>query len=402
MTDKQRLELRQSELRGKLAELAAAEATDETRSEINTLGSEYTGNEARLRAFTISADTPLETRSNEDTQRQELHAKANVGQLMFDLLNGRATSGAMAEYQKEFGLADNEISIRMLSDTEHANPEHGLETRAVTGAPTNVGQMQQPIIDYVFPQSVAAYLGIDMPTVGVGEAVFPVLTSELTVGTPSENAAQAETTGAFSAEVLSPARLQASFFYSREDRARFANMDAALRENLSMGLADGLDKQIVSGTNGLLTATNLPNNNVTTATTFDLYMSQLAYGRVDGRYASATGDIRLVMGSAAYAHAGATYRNTSVDRTVLDRLQEITGGVRVSAHVPDATSNRQNALIRLGMRRDMVAAVWENIAFIPDEITKAGAGQIVVTAVMLHAVKIVRTAGFYKQQIQSA
>ena len=402
MTDKQRLELRQSELRGKLAELAAAEATDETRSEINTLGTEYTGNEARLRAFTMAADSPLETRSTEDTQRQELHAKVNVGQLMFDLLNGRATSGAMAEYQKEYGLADNEISVRMLADTEHANPEHGLETRAVTPAPSNVGQMQQPVIDYVFPQSVAAYLGIDMPTVGVGEAVFPVLTSELTVGTPSENAAQAETTGAFNAEVLSPARLQASFFYSREDRARFANMDAALRENLSMGLADGLDKQIIAGSNGLLTGTNLANNNVTTATTFDLYMSQLGYGRVDGRYASATGDIRLVVGSAVYAHAGATYRNTSVDRTVLDRLQEVTGGVRVSAHVPAEASNRQNTIVRLGMRRDMVAAVWENVAFIPDEVTKASNGQIVVTAVMLHSIKIVRTAGFYKQQIQTA
>ena len=41
-------------------------------------------------------------------------------------------------------------------------------------------------------------MGIDMPTVGVGEAIYPVLTSALAVGTPAENAAQAETTGAFS------------------------------------------------------------------------------------------------------------------------------------------------------------------------------------------------------------
>ena len=134
-----------------------------------------------------------------------------LGSLVFDLLNGRATSGAMAEFQKEFRLADNEISIRLLADTEHANPEHGLETRAVTPAASNVGQNQQAIVPYVFPQSVAAYLGIDMPTVGVGEAVYPVLTSELSVHTPAENAAAAETTGAFSADVLSPSRLQASF-----------------------------------------------------------------------------------------------------------------------------------------------------------------------------------------------
>ena len=38
-------------------------------------------------------------------------------------------------------------------------------------------------------------------------------------------------------------------------------MDAALRENLSMGLADGLDKAIIAGTNGLLTGTNLADHN---------------------------------------------------------------------------------------------------------------------------------------------
>ena len=135
-----------------------------------------------------------------------------------------------------------------------------LETRAVTPAPGDVGQEQQTIVPYVFPMSAAAFLSVHMPTVGVGEKVFPVLTAELAVGAPAENAAQAETTGAFSADVLSPGRLQASFFYSREDRARFEGMDAALRENLSDGLSDGLDKQILAGTAGLFTGTNLPNN----------------------------------------------------------------------------------------------------------------------------------------------
>ena len=45
------------------------------------------------------------------------------------------------------------------------------------------------------------------------------------------------------------------------------------------------------------------------------------------------------------------------------------------------------------MRRDMTAPVWEGVTLIPDEITKAGSGQIVVTAVMLYSVKILRAAG---------
>ena len=49
----------------------------------------------------------------------------------------------------------------------------------------------------------------------------------------------------------------------------------------------------------------------------------------------------------------------------------------------------------------MVAALWQGVSLIPDEITKAGTGQIVITAVMLHAVKILRTDGFFKQEINS-
>ena len=47
-----------------------------------------------------------------------------------------------------------------------------------------------------------------------------------------------------------------------------------------------------------------------------------------------TSDLMMVVGSGTYADMGATYRNTSVDRSALDRVMELTSGVRVSAHVP--------------------------------------------------------------------
>ena len=53
-----------------------------------------------------------------------------------------------------------------------------------------------------------------------------------------------------------------------------------------MGLSDGLDKEIVAGTNGLLTATNLANHNRTSVSDYDHYMDEFLYGRIDGRYAS--------------------------------------------------------------------------------------------------------------------
>ena len=84
-------------------------------------------------------------------------------------------------------------------------------------------------------------------------------------------------------------------------------------------------------------------------------------------------------------------------------LKRETGGVRVSSHVPDESSNKQNQLVRLGMAMDAVAAVWENVAIIPDEITKAANGQIVLTAIMLYNFKLLSARmDFYKQQTNHA
>ena len=303
-------------------------------------------------------------------------AKASLGAIFHATLEHRQTEGAERELQQSLGLSSNQVPLTL------------LETRAVTPAPANVGQQQSQIVQGVFPQSCAGFLGIDMPRVGVGEAVFPVLTMNAAAGVPVENDPQAETTGAFSAEVLSPGRIQASFFYSREDRARFLGMDASLRENLNLALADKLDSEILAGTEGLFTAQKLTNHNVAAVTTYANYRAQLAYGRVDGTYANDVKDLRIVMGSGTYAHAAGVFRSDNAgDRAALEDLMMVTGGVKVSAHVPAVNAMKQNAVIRLGMRRDMVVPVWEGLSLIVDEITKAANGQIVITAVMLYALK---------------
>ena len=397
MTVRQNIELRRSEIRqrlGAIAEIDGDGRTDAIASEQTKLMVEIRESEPRLQAAIAAeeADTRLRNPGDgADAEHRALVSRASLGAIFAATLEHRATEGAVRELQEHLHLGANQVPLDL------------LEHRAVTAAPDAVGQDQAAIIAGVFPDSVAAFLGIDMPRVGVGDAVFPVLTKNADVRVPAENAAAAETDGMFSADVLTPSRLQASFFYSREDRARFAGMDMALRENLSMALADGLDLQVMAGTNGLLTATNLANHAAGGVTGFADYKSQLLYGRVDGTYASGAGDIRLVVGAGTYAHAAGQYRATENNFSALDVLMAAAGGVRVSAHVPAVSNaNKQNAVVRLGMRRDMVAPVWEGVTLIPDEITKAANGQIVVTAVMLHAVKILRAGGFWKQETQHA
>ena len=296
MTNRQKLELRASEIRAKLTELAGVDAlTDEQRGEIDTLRTEYADTERKIQAASIGDDQPegREART-EDRQLAELIGGADVGAIFTATLEHRATDGQTAELQQHFGLGANQVPLALLRGTLP------VEARAtgVTPAPADVGATQAAIVPAVFPASCAAFLGVDMPTVGVGEAVFPVLTTSADVNVPAENIESAETAGAFSADVLSPARLQASFFYSREDRARFSGMGEALRMNLSDALSDKLDQQVLNGDEGLLNGTVLANHNVSTETTYALYRSQFAYGRVDGTYATGTGELKVVMGSA--------------------------------------------------------------------------------------------------------
>ena len=397
MTDLQRAALRAKEIQGRLAELGGkSEFDDAERSELDKLRNEYVDLTRRMSALEIADMTETAT---PDHQEAELLTRGNVGELFDSVLSHAMPTGANAEIQAHYGIDGNQIPLEMLRSDEDTE---GLRTRAVTPAPNDVGQNQASIVPYVFPDSVAAFLGVSTPTVGVGEAVYPVLTKAPTVGTPAENAAQAETTGAFSADVLTPSRLQASFFWSREDAARFSGMSSALRMALSEGLSDALDKQIIAGTNGLLEGTNLPNHNVSTETTYALYRNQFAYGRVDGRYASGVGDLRVVMGSDTFAHSAGQYRGNADNMDALMSISDATAGVRVSAHVPDTASSKQNAIIRLGSRMDMTAPLWQGISILTDEITKAASGQIVVTAILLHAVKVLREDGFYKQQTQHA
>ena len=193
------------------------------------------------------------------------------------------------------------------------------------------------IIPGVFPQSAAAFLGVDIPTVAVGEAVYPVLTKNAEVKTPAENVRRGRHDRIVQRGSAEPGPTAGGVqLQSREDRARFAGMDAALRMNLSDALSDGLDRQILVGTKGLLTGTNVPNHNVSRReTSYALYRSQLAYGRVDGTYASAVGDVRVLVGSEYLrpCERRVFRSNNAGDRAALEDLMAVTGGVRVSAHV---------------------------------------------------------------------
>ena len=390
---------RQSTLRGEFNTLRGVETRSaEQDGRLTALDGELTKSETEFRTAAdalLTEQTTTTAPGAEDTEareRRELCERANVGDVYNSILEKRgATDGATAEAQAAHGCAPNQIPLAML-----AAP---TEVRAVTPTPGASQTEQAETVQPVFASGAGAFLGIDRPTVSPGQAVYPVLTSRPTVHGPVATSADAgDTTGAFDAALLPPKRIQASYIYRRTDAMQFSGMDSALRMALNGGLQEKLDNDMIAGTDGLINT--LGNHNVSIVTTFALYLSQFLYGRVDGRYAESKGDIRVLMGSVTYGHSGSVYQSTAY-KSALAVLEQESGGVRVSANIPSAASNKQNAIVRLGVRRDAVQPVWGAVTIIVDEVTLSGKGEIEVTAVLQMNTKVLRAAGFWKQQIQT-
>ena len=399
MTNRQKVELRSSEVRQRLAVLGGTEEqTDEIRAEVGTLVAEIQTLEVRHQALIAAGEEETEeTRQRAsgdraDDELADLTLRSNVGEVYESAMSGRATAGAIAELQQEYGLDWNQVPLR------------SLETRAVTPAPTNVGATQASIIPGVFPATLAAWLGVDMPTVGVGEHVYPVLVKNADVGGPHDaSQVVASTTGSFTAEVLSPLRLQAEFFYRRVDRARFSGMDAALRQNLSQSLGDAVDKEVMAGVNGFLGASGLTAPTEKTAQAAFGDYRKLVYDAavLDGLFASDAGSVRLALGRQMYSHAAGLYRANNSDDSAIDSLARVSGGVRIARHIPNPSSGDQELIIsKAPTMRNMVAPMWEGVTIIADEITLSAKGEIKITAVLMHNVKILRAAAFSRKTLQ--
>ena len=405
MSPLQKLQVRQSEIREKINTLLGNDKRSETeQAELEAMTTEGQKIEPEIRAALIAQPDPdeaetVETGDAETRELRQLTAKANLGDILSATFEKRQTEGAPAELQKHYGLGSHQVPLEML------RVSRGVEERAAATVPASIGDASQgEVITPIFASGDGAFMGIERPTVAVGDAAYPVLSTLPSVKGPfTDSTEAAQTDATFVATNLSPERLQASFSYRRSDAARFAGLDASLRLALSSGLEEALDDQAISGTDGLLTGTNLPNANVNTASTFALYLSGLLYGRVDGRYARTPGDVRMILGQGTFNHASAAYKGNNSDESGVERLQEKSGGLMVSAHVPDVSGNKQNALMRLGMERGAaVQPMWQGVSLVVDEFSRAAFGEIVVHAILLSNFAITRKAQFHKQQTQHA
>lgn len=182
MLDSMKITRRQSEIREQLAGLVGKEKPneDETRS-LSELDAEYRTNETRYRAALIAEDTErreageeLETRSG--AEWADMMAGFEMRQVALNLDEGRNFDGKTAEIVSELRSQGGYRGVPV--------PWQALEKRAgetvASGTPDPIST--RPIIDRLFPDSVASRMGAQMINIDHGEIEWPVTTSSVSAG----------------------------------------------------------------------------------------------------------------------------------------------------------------------------------------------------------------------------
>ncbi|QFU07290.1 Phage capsid family protein [Rhodobacteraceae bacterium THAF1] len=184
MLDSVKITRRQSEIRQKLAGMAGKEAPSEDEiREMDALDLEYRSNETRYRAALVAEDeerreagAELETRS--DREWSDMMAGFELRQVVLSLDEGRPMDGQTAEIVDELRQQRGEGRGAGIPV-----PWAALEVRAgetiAAGSPDPI--QTRPIIDRLFPNSVAAQMGAQMITIDSGEVEWPVVTQGATV-----------------------------------------------------------------------------------------------------------------------------------------------------------------------------------------------------------------------------
>ena len=421
MTEKLRaILLRQSETREAIN--AAASASEPDEAKLTELRGKAQAIEVELREALTEADPAAAGDDTSDAgaavdaeerERRELRERCGMHQFVGAALLGKEVDGEAAEYAAAMGCPGL-VPITMIGATmEERRREHRerrRELRDVTPAPadSDVPHTHAPIVPALFDRSVAAYLGIEMPTVGTGVQSYPVLSTSVTGGMVAEDGDAANTAGAFTVSDADPRRLTGSFTIRKEDTAKLPNLEESLRGNLGAVLADELDKQIINGDgtvpnlNGLLQQLANPGAPAAGEENYARYQAAFS-SHIDGLNAVMPGDVRALVGVETLRHMLSVYRANEDAQTAYDLATSLYGGVRATRRI--ATAAVQNTIIRRANPagdRVAVAPVWMGLELIRDIYgTNAQKGQVTVTGTALvGGVVILRDGAFVQDSFR--
>ena len=250
MLDSVKIARRQSEIRQTLAGLVGKEnpTADEVRS-IEAMDLEFRQNETRYRAALICEDTErrdagaeLETRS--DREWSEMMSGFEMRQVALSLDEGRPLDGRTAEIVQELRSAGGFRGIPV--------PWQALEQRNTVASGTPNPISTRPIIDRLFPDSVASRMGAQVISIDSGAVEWPVTTSAVTAGWADGEAANVATGAAYvtTDRPLTPDHnLGVQMRITRKVLKQSGlALEQAIRRDMSGAMAQAMDAAVFLGT----------------------------------------------------------------------------------------------------------------------------------------------------------
>ena len=413
-----KLQIRMSELRTEVNKLEPGEQNlakrKELLGEIETCETEFRGALEAEAKDGGGEHRGADGLTAEERELRDLDNKAELRNVVNGLLNDKAPQGAELELQRAKGLSGSEIPWEMIAPRARALP--GIEHRAdaVTPAPSTTQDNQRTPLGRVFARSATMTLGVEMPSVPVGDLNVPVLTGSQSASNVAKDASVGDAAaGTLSAVTFTPTRIQFEYIMRREDRARMLGLDDVLRSDLSMAISDQVDQQVLVGdgsapnfggflsaaASGGLPALSAPSSEVTYATS----LVELHRG-VDGMYAGGVNECSMVVGDDTYRKLG-TLINTGSGEVASMTYMRMLARFMASANITAPSSNDQEGIIaKLGAGTNAVCPMWGGVALIVDEVSSANRkmGWISLTAVLLSDFKITRKDGFTRVAFQLA
>ena len=408
MLDSVKITRRQSEIRQALTGLVGKEkpTEDEVRS-LENLDLEYRTNEARFRASLIAEDTErrqagadLETRTG--TEWDTLVAGFELRQVALALDEGRALTGRTAEVVQELRSHGGFRGMPV--------PWLALERRAgetiASGTPNPL--QTRPIIDRIFPDSVAARMGAQMIAIPSGLTEWPVTTSAVTAGwqATETGAVAGPTVYATTDKALGPNNtLGIQMKISRKALLQTGTaLEDAVRRDMNGAIQQAMDQAIFLGTGasgqplGVIAGAatyGITSTAVTAAATWAAFRTAVT-AFLTANAAGSPDAVKLLIRPEVWSKMDGTLI-TSTAVSEWDRMigNIPAGNIAMTANAlaaPSATNTNALLTTATGGVAPIYVGVWGAVDLIRDPFSDAQSGGLRLTALTTADVTVARAA----------
>lgn len=408
MLESVKIARRQSEIRQALATLVGKDkpTEDEARS-METMDVEYRSNETRYRAALIAEDTErrdakddLETRG--EKEYAALIDRFELRQVALFLDEGRTIDGPTAEIVSELRSKGGYRGVPVPYEALSLERRSGETVASGTPAP----KVTAPIIDRLFPQSVAAQMGVQMINIASGSEEWPLTSSSVAAGwAATETGAVAGPTVYSTAQrSISPANtLGITMKITRKALKQSGDaLEQAVRRDMNGCMSQALDKSVFLGAGssgepaGLLVGSySITSTSVAAAATWAAFRSALIRFMTDNA-ATGPGDVKLLIRPEVYDKMDGTLI-TSTAVSEWDRLKANIDNVVMSSNAlaaPTGSPLATKALLTtsVGGVPPAVLGTWGGVDLIRDPYSDATSGGLRLTGLVTADVSALRAA----------